>query len=251
MLPNSRDMSPPDAPIDPLEAHLAAVRARTRAKIPGRVQAILEAEAPSDDLRRLAHKLRGIADDPAVAEPATWIELGCSAGDVTQVQRGLGALRRWLETRGKEPLDPAATAASRTTPRVSRTTPTETVGRALVVDDDPAILKLVAMTLERLAHFEVQTASSLADARQAFQDATYELAVLDAQMPKTTGLALCSELRAVSPATKIVILSAATAEQLGWSWGPEGPDAWWQKPLPTSEIVERVKALMKDPPSEG
>ncbi len=247
MLPNSRDMSPSDAPIDTLEAHLAAVRARTRAKIPGRVQAILDAAAPSDDLRRLAHKLRGIADDPAVAEPATWIELGCRAGDTAQVQKGLDALRRWLETRVEEPVShPAASQSEATLPRTGAS-----VGRALVVDDDPAILKLVAMTLERLAHFEVQTASSLADARQAFQDATYELAVLDAQMPKTTGLELCSELRAVSPGTKIVILSAATAEQLGWSWGAEGPDAWWQKPLPTSEIVERVKALMKDPQNEA
>src|SRR5205085_9286917 len=67
--------------------------------------------------------------------------------------------------------------------------------RILLVDDDPALRLLVATTFE-VADVEVVEAEDAASARRAIRRARPSVIVLDVNMPGTTGLELCDELKA-------------------------------------------------------
>lgn len=234
-----------------LEEKLAAVRARARAKLPARAAAIRDAldalpqnDTPEarDALRRLAHKLRGIAETPRLRAIAEKLELGASEGSVDTLRSCLDELdeaaRAEAGTEAQAPVAAAAPAPP-AVPSSSRT-------RALVVDDEESILRLTCLTLERLGGLEVVSAQDEQSAVHALrEDGAFDLVLLDAMMPNTTGLALCQVAREVGGHGRVVILSAATPEQLGWSWPEgEGPDAWWQKPMPAKTMVARVRELL-------
>ena len=63
----------------------------------------------------------------------------------------------------------------------------------LHVDDDPAVLEVVARALAATA--DVVSVDSIADARRALADHHFDLAVLDIELGPVSGLDLSSELR--------------------------------------------------------
>ncbi|MAT24748.1 MAG: hypothetical protein CMN31_06145 [Sandaracinus sp.] len=119
--------------------------------------------------------------------------------------------------------------------------------RALVVDDEPTILRLVSMTLERMGGFAVTTASTEREVRAALDEgAPFEVVLLDAMMPGTDGLTLCRLVRGheAQGEARVVILSATSAEELGWDLSESGPDEWWRKPMAPTEVLARVRTLL-------
>src|SRR3984957_18079134 len=88
-----------------------------------------------------------------------------------------------------------------------------TATRLLLLEDE----RNVADTLiERLksAGFVVTRADSLASARRAIAETTFQLALLDVGLPDGSGFDLARQLRARAPATAIVFLTAhADAEE--------------------------------------
>src|SRR5919198_1273635 len=66
--------------------------------------------------------------------------------------------------------------------------------RILLVDDDPALRLLVATTFE-VADVEVVEAEDAVGARREIRRARPSVIVLDVNMPRTTGLELCRELK--------------------------------------------------------
>src|SRR6266481_5285634 len=82
--------------------------------------------------------------------------------------------------------------------------------RILLVDDDPALRTLLRTTYE-VADVAVVDAKDAVEARREIRTARPDVIVLDVNMPGTTGLELCAELKA-APATRdipIVLLTGA------------------------------------------
>lgn len=238
-------MGEDDDPIAALEARLDAVRRRAQAGIPARLAAIedllgrfLEGEAVGDELRRAAHQLRGIAEDPGLRAAAEAVERSAANG-----AEGVSeAVRDLLRT----PLAAVPTVASPTLPvRAPSPTPTPRSPsnplRILVVDDTEALRKMNRIALERMGGHHVDEAVGVREALELAGRSEYDLVLLDAMMPDGTGMELSAELRRRRPRLRLVILSAAQEEQLA----PEGhaADAWWQKPLSPKRLVELVDAL--------
>lgn len=76
----------------------------------------------------------------------------------------------------------------------------------LVVDDDDAFRARLARALESRG-FEVRAASGPRDALELARADSPEYALVDLRMPGGSGLELVRDLKAVDPATKIVVLT--------------------------------------------
>lgn len=126
--------------------------------------------------------------------------------------------------------------------------------KALIVDDEQAIVDLVRHHLEKeglvcLEASEGETALQLAQTEQP------DLLVLDLMLPGIDGLEICRLLRR-DPATAnvVIIMLTAKAEEVDRVVGLEmGADDYIVKPFSPRELVARVKAVLRrgrDPQTE-
>jgi putative two-component system response regulator len=115
--------------------------------------------------------------------------------------------------------------------------------RILLVDDDPGLRTLVKTTFE-VADVEVSEAESAAAARSQIATARPDVIVLDVNMPQTSGLEFCEELKTDSATRNIPILllsgseggTEATAQQAG-------AEAFLRKPFSPLELLSVAERL--------
>jgi response regulator RpfG family c-di-GMP phosphodiesterase len=115
--------------------------------------------------------------------------------------------------------------------------------RILLVDDDPALRILVATTFE-VADVEVVEAEDAASARRQIRHARPSVVVLDVNMPGTTGLELCQELKS-DDATKEIPIVLLTGDDGGTSAAAKsvGADALVRKPFSPLELLSVAERL--------
>ena len=118
--------------------------------------------------------------------------------------------------------------------------------RALVVEDDPDIVELVALYLGKEG-FEVE---SIGDGRAALQKIRanpFDLVILDLQLPGIDGLTLCAEVRRTGAARHVpVVMLTARGDETDRIVGLEmGADDYVVKPFSPKELVARVRALFR------
>ncbi|HEY6552842.1 MAG TPA: response regulator transcription factor [Vicinamibacteria bacterium] len=118
--------------------------------------------------------------------------------------------------------------------------------RTLVVEDDADIVELVTHYLER----EGFTVESMGDGRAALErlrTASYDLLVLDVQLPGLDGLALCAEARRDKRTRSMpIVMLTARGDEADRIVGLEmGADDYVVKPFSPNELVARVRALFR------
>jgi DNA-binding response OmpR family regulator len=119
----------------------------------------------------------------------------------------------------------------------------------LGVDDDPRLLRLVRVNLER-AGFAVNTAGNGAAALDEFAADPPDAVVLDITMPGLDGFALTQQLREISNVP--IIMLTAMSEQSQKVKGLEiGADDYLTKPFDPDELVARIRALLRRSQSTG
>lgn len=79
----------------------------------------------------------------------------------------------------------------------------------LVVDDEPAIRKLLQRIAQR-AGFEVATAKDGVDALEMFAVRSYDIAIVDLMMPRLSGYELVQKLSALEPRPIVIVATALT-----------------------------------------
>jgi len=109
--------------------------------------------------------------------------------------------------------------------------------RILLVDDDPALRTLLRTTFE-LADVEVAEAEDADAARRRIKGARPDVIVLDVNMPGTTGIELCQELKE-SSSTKDIPVVLLTGSDGGSSAAAKraGADAFVRKPFSPLELL--------------
>ena len=115
----------------------------------------------------------------------------------------------------------------------------------LVADDDPDILSLVTLRLER-SGYEVVAAGDGEEAVARALARTPDLALLDVMMPKLDGYQVTERLRS-EEATRFlpVILLTARIQEADIARGIEaGADDYVEKPFSTQELSARVQAVL-------
>lgn len=114
--------------------------------------------------------------------------------------------------------------------------------RILIADDDPEIREVVRLLLSG----EGYAVEEAADGRAAI-DAVNEqtdLIILDVMMPEMSGFSACTEIRKKSGAP-ILFLTAKSQDSdktMGFS---VGADDYLSKPFSFSELIARVKAMLR------
>jgi DNA-binding response OmpR family regulator len=120
--------------------------------------------------------------------------------------------------------------------------------KALVVDDSPEILQLVASALRRDG-FDVREAQSGDQALTLARDDEPDLVVLDLMMPGIDGIETCRRLREFSRA--YVIMLTARADEADKLVGLAiGADDYVTKPFSPRELVARARAMLRRPRGE-
>ncbi|MFZ0128578.1 MAG: response regulator transcription factor [Candidatus Dormiibacterota bacterium] len=115
--------------------------------------------------------------------------------------------------------------------------------RVLIVDDEPAIVRLVRDYLER-AGFEVLTAGNGDDALKVFARNRPDLVILDLTLPHMDGLDVARAMRRAGD-VPIIMLTARTEEADRVAGLELGADDYVTKPFSAREIVARVRAVLR------
>jgi len=114
----------------------------------------------------------------------------------------------------------------------------------LLVDDEPSIIELSRMYLERDG-FRIDSASDGEAALASVERLQPSLVVLDVMLPKLDGFEVCRRLRTLQADTAILMLTARD-EDIDKILGLElGADDYLTKPFNPRELVARVKAILR------
>lgn len=117
--------------------------------------------------------------------------------------------------------------------------------RLLIVDDDEAITSSLASLLGSDA-VVVRTASTWEHAVELLQTQTFDLVITDLRLSGTMGmegLELISMIKTRLPQTRVVLLTGYGSPEVERQARERGADAYLDKTLPISMLVERVRAL--------
>lgn len=115
--------------------------------------------------------------------------------------------------------------------------------RILIVDDEPRYLRLLEANL-RTEGYEVVTAQDGLQALDVFSSNPIDLVLLDVMMPRLDGFATCQRLREFSN-VPIVILTAKGDEQDRVRGLDLGADDYLIKPFSATELLARVRAVLR------
>jgi DNA-binding response OmpR family regulator len=123
----------------------------------------------------------------------------------------------------------------------------------LVVDDEPGVLKTLAMVLEQ-AGYSVLTLDKGREALDMVAGVAIDLALIDVNMPRMDGIAVGREIRKKLPNCKILLItgSAAGSDRIiaARTEGLEFDVV--AKPIPPEELLERIYRLLSgDSPSQA
>ena len=112
--------------------------------------------------------------------------------------------------------------------------------RVLVIDDDPALVRMIRLALLSDGLL-VDTASDGVQGLEATELASYDLIVLDLQMPNMDGRAFFREFRARGGTTPVVLLSAYGAQDARVELKAE---AAISKPFDPAVLVRTVRSIL-------
>jgi CheY-like chemotaxis protein len=119
--------------------------------------------------------------------------------------------------------------------------------RVLVVDDEPAVLDLVARVLGREG-YEVLTAPDGDAALAVVSQGPVDCLLVDKFLPGRHGFEVMALARALQPQLKVVLMTA-TPEP--FSFADARPDAVLPKPFKSLDAIVAVIAQVLDAPATG
>lgn len=115
--------------------------------------------------------------------------------------------------------------------------------KILAIDDEPDILKIISLRLAKEG-FEIVKASDGEEALKKFFQENPNLVILDLMLPKLDGFEVCRLIRESSN-VPIIILSAKGDEIDKLMGFRLGSDDYLVKPFSPSELLMRVKAVLR------
>jgi DNA-binding response OmpR family regulator len=116
-------------------------------------------------------------------------------------------------------------------------------GDILIVDDEPNIIRLIQMYLEREG-FGTLSARTGGEALEIMSRQSPALVILDIMLPDVDGWEVCREIRRTSD-VPIIMLTAREADEDKIVGLEIGADDYVTKPFVTRELMARVKAILR------
>lgn len=117
--------------------------------------------------------------------------------------------------------------------------------KILIIEDDPATLRLVDYSLKQEGYQVITASNGLDGMRKALNEAP-DLVILDIMLPGLDGYEICYRLRAeLSTAHLPILMFSAKAQEIDKETGKKvGADDYLTKPSAPSEIIDHVARLL-------
>ena len=112
-----------------------------------------------------------------------------------------------------------------------------------IAEDEKNIRHLIRTFLQKEG-YQVRAFENGDQLYSAFQDKPCDLAILDIMMPGSSGLIICTKLRAISN-VPIIMLTARDTEEDYISGISLGGDDYFTKPFSPVKLIMRVKAMFR------
>jgi len=120
--------------------------------------------------------------------------------------------------------------------------------RVLLVEDDPEVASVIADGLSEWG-MSVAREATFAGGRSRAMMSTFDVIVLDVMLPGGDGFELCRGLRQRGVASPVLMLTARDAIDDRVRGLEAGADDYLTKPFAFRELVARVRALARRPPT--
>ncbi|MEA3141757.1 MAG: two-component system, OmpR family, response regulator QseB [Gammaproteobacteria bacterium] len=118
--------------------------------------------------------------------------------------------------------------------------------RLLVIEDEERIVELLRSAFER-AGFVVDSVGSTVEADQALSSVAYDAAILDLGLPDGDGLRVLANIRSSGNRVPVLILTARDTVEERVGGLDSGADDYLVKPFAVTELISRIKALLRRP----
>jgi two-component system, OmpR family, KDP operon response regulator KdpE len=116
--------------------------------------------------------------------------------------------------------------------------------RILVVDDEAPLRRALRTSL-KASGFSVEEASSAGEASEAIREQTFDLALLDINMPGVSGLELCRQMRDLGQQIGILMVTVRDTEKDVLHALEAGADDYIVKPFRLGELTARCRAVLR------
>lgn len=116
--------------------------------------------------------------------------------------------------------------------------------RILLVEDQITLIKALRQGLEEEG-FAVDTATDGEEADAKARATSYDVIVLDIQLPKVDGLTLLKRWRSAGIATHVLMLTARGTTEDKIAGLNSGADDYLTKPFELDELLARIRALIR------
>jgi two-component system OmpR family response regulator len=116
--------------------------------------------------------------------------------------------------------------------------------RVLLVEDDARLAEVTVRSLESEG-LVVDRAARGSQALSAFDDARYDVAILDVGLPDMDGFEVCRRMRAAEVWCPVLMLTARTEVRDRVDGLDSGADDYLGKPFEVAELLARVRALAR------
>lgn len=116
--------------------------------------------------------------------------------------------------------------------------------KILIVDDEPALRKMVKDFLQKEGFGQIVTAGACGEARQVFRQESPHLILMDVMLPDGDGFVLMQELRRESE-VPVIFLSARDEDENRLRGLGLGADDYVTKPFLPRELALRIGAVLK------
>ena len=117
--------------------------------------------------------------------------------------------------------------------------------RVLVVEDEPAILKIIRMTLQRLGYAVIEAGSAQdALAAAARYDGSLDLLLTDVIMPEMNGLNLYERIATTHPETRVIFMSGYSADVFRERSVKKEDFPFLSKPFSMQQLSAKVREVL-------
>lgn len=115
---------------------------------------------------------------------------------------------------------------------------------ALIIDDEPAILELLAITLLRMG-IDTRQANNLANAYQLLSEQEFDLCLTDMHLPDGNGLELVAHIQQAHPNTPVAVITAFGSIDTAIEALKLGAFDFVSKPVELPRLRDMVKQALK------
>jgi two-component system, NtrC family, response regulator PilR len=110
-----------------------------------------------------------------------------------------------------------------------------TGGRILIIDDEQSMREMLAIVLKKEG-FDVRTAGSRAEAANALTRGAVDLVLTDVRLPDGDGIEVLRHVKAASPETAVVVMTAYGTSEAAVAARKLGAEAYVLKPFDIDEL---------------